>query len=414
MKFSSVAFIARRYLWPKHSDSFFKVITLFSFLGICLGVATLIVVMSVMNGFRVELSKKILDFNSHLSIYRDGQAFSNFDFVQKIEQLPEVEVAFPVLEGQAVLLNKNTSSGVALKAFRQQDANKVFVLSKLVSGSLDHFFAQKNGIIVGERLAQKLSLRTGDSVTLLSPVGNVTPFGLVPRFEKFQIVGFFHVGMSEYDQNVVLMSFEGGQNFFGSLPQSMHIETYLYNPYKTDGVIEKIQEILPEPLKFVSWGQAHASFFEVIQIERNVMFIILSLIILIAAFNLISGLVILVRDKAADIAILKTMGLSSQTILGLFCLVGSIIGGVGTLVGVALGSFLALNLEGVRKMLQALLGVELFNAEFYFLTKLPSLLLWQDICFISGFSMVLSFFAVLYPAYRAARMNPVQGMRQND
>ncbi len=415
MNWPFIKFVAGRYVWPRHSDGFLKIITLFSFLGITLGVATLIIVMSVMNGFRLELSKKILDFNSHLSIYEfQGTTEEGTSFLKNIQVLPPVNVVLPVIEGQAMLLSNASSSGILLRAMPFDELrNKSFIYHKLIYGDFDGFDSSTQSVVVGARLAQKFSLQVGDFITLVSPKGNVTPFGTVPRFEQFKVTGIFEVGMYEYDQNVGFIPYPKAKEFFRIESQWTHLEIYLKNPYATDDLSEKIQQMTSSPLRFISWGQAHASFFEVIQVERNVMFIILSLIILIAAFNIISGLVILVKDKTMDIAILKTMGAPAKSILSIFCGVGSFIGLLGTTIGTLLGIGIAAHLEPIRQGLQSLLGIELFKAEFYFLSQLPSVILWEDVMMIVSMAIVLAFLAALYPAYRASRLNPVEALRQN-
>lgn len=415
MNWNIVRFIAFRYMWPGRSDGFLKVILSFSFLGITLGVATLIIVMSVMNGFRIELSKKILDFNSHLSVYDTRTGFQEAgSAIEDIEKLPEVLSVLPTLEGQAMLMSKEKSVGVLVKAFPFRDLEeKSFIYDKLIRGDFTAFDTGEPIVVIGAALARKLSLVPGDNITLVAPQGNVTPFGTMPRFERFKIGGVFEVGMHEYDQSIIFMPYKKAEQFLNSVGRIGHLEVYLKNPYETDTVIEKIQKRLWQPLKFLSWYEAHASFFEVIRIERNVMFIILSLIVLIAAFNIISGLVIMVKDKTSDIAILRTMGLSSYSVLGIFCMVGSFIGILGSVCGFFMGMLVSHHLESIRCFFQSLLGTDLFKSEFYFLSKLPSVVVAQDVILIVSLSILLSLLASLYPAYRASKINPVRALRQN-
>jgi lipoprotein-releasing system permease protein len=406
-------FIAWRYLWSKRTDSFISIIRTFSLLGIALGVATLIVVMSVMNGFRHELTQKVLDFNSHLSIFDGEGEFEDYGkILSSLKEMPEVLEAIPVLEGQGLLSAKGKSLGVMIKAFPYEDLQRREVLfKKNLVGDFAAFQNAGNTIALGMRLAEKLRVRVGDTVSFLSPDGNVTPFGVMPRLQSFKVVALFESGMFEYDSTTAFISFASAQTFFQKGMGIDHIDLFLKNPHQSEKNMGAIQHQLSRPLKFLSWTEAHASFFEIVKIERNVMFIILTMIILVAVFNIVSGLVMLVKDKTQDIAILKTMGASQASILKIFLCVGSLIGILGTLSGVLLGICVAFNLERLRQFVQSITGSTLFNQEFYFLTELPVVVNNREILGICIMSIGFSFLATLYPAWRAAKLNPVQALR---
>lgn len=406
-------FIAWRYLWSKRTDSFISIIRTFSLLGIALGVATLIVVMSVMNGFRQELTQKVLDFNSHLSVFDGEGEFEDYsEILRNLREIPEILEVIPVIEGQGLLSAKGKSLGVMIKAFPYEDLLKREVLfKKNLVGDFSTFQTAGNTIALGMRIAEKLRVRVGDTVSFLSPDGNVTPFGVMPRLQSFKVVALFESGMFEYDSTVAFIPFATAQPFFHKGIGIDHIDLFLKNPHQAERNMEKIQSRLARPLKFLSWTDAHASFFEIVKIERNVMFIILTMIILVAVFNIVSGLVMLVKDKTQDIAILKTMGAGRASILKIFLCVGSAIGVLGTLSGVVLGIFVASNLERLRQFVQILTGSTLFNQEFYFLTELPVVVNGKEILGICMMSIGFSFLATLYPAWRAAKLNPVQALR---
>jgi lipoprotein-releasing system permease protein len=406
-------FIAWRYLWSKRTDSFISIIRTFSLLGIALGVATLIVVMSVMNGFRHELTQKVLDFNSHLSIFDGEGEFEDYsNILSGLRKMPEVLEAVPVIEGQGLLSAKGKSLGVMIKAFPYENLQRRGVLfKKNLVGDFKVFQAAGNTIALGMRLAEKLQIHVGDTVSFLSPDGNVTPFGVMPRLQTFKVVALFESGMFEYDSTTAFIPFGTAQTFFQKGAGIDHLDLFLENPHQPEWVMEQIQRRLSRPLKFLPWTQAHASFFEIVKIERNVMFIILTMIILVAVFNIVSGLVMLVKDKTQDIAILKTMGTGQMSILKIFLCVGSAIGILGTLSGVLLGICIAFNLERLRQFIQTLTGSTLFNQEFYFLTELPVVVNSREVLGICIMSIGFSFLATLYPAWRASKLNPVQALR---
>lgn len=408
-------FMAWRYIWARKSDGFIHVISGFSLLGITLGVATLLVVMSVMNGFRHELSQKILAYNSHLTVSmgEKGHAYENFERdTRRIQSLEGVVAVYPVIDRQLLLTFKGASTGVSVRALPYKDLLARDILCrKNKVGSLESFKDANFTIALGTRLAQKLQARLGDIVTLISPDGQVTPFGRMPKMQMFQVVAALESGLYEYDSTMAYIPFKTAQLYFDTPRGADQIEIFLKNPYGAEQYISLIQEQSDDPLTFVPWATAHASFFEVLKVERNVMFIILSLIILIAAFNIVSGLTMLVKDKTATIAILKTMGASPKNIMVVFCIVGSSIGIVGTGIGVLLGLLVASHLEPLRLFLQNMLGMTLLDPEFYFLSELPVRIDGHDVISIALYSLGLSIVATLYPSWRAARLNPVTALR---
>ncbi len=404
--------IALRYIWNGRREAFVKVITGFSFLGICLGVATLIIVMSVMNGFRHELLDKTLKFNSHLTVYIPEDVKTDYDTVSKeIKKIPEVVSADKLINRQAMITTKGNARGVSARALQFNDLkNKKIIADNIVEGSLESI-ENPNSILIGKRLAEKLNLQIGDKLNVISPDGNVSPFGVVPRMKTFVIGGVFNVGMFQYDMNVVYIPYATAMDFFKLGKDADEIEIYLKDPFLSDYTIMKIQEKISSPLRFIGWNKAHSSFFQAVKIERNVMFLILSLIVIIAAFNVISGLIMIVKDKTQDIAILRTMGASRRSILGLFLIVGSSVGVVGSILGTILGLVFCHNIESIRQVLEKITGQTIFDAEIYYLSQLPVIVNFDEITGIVSMAMIVSFLATLYPAWKAANLEPVKALR---
>jgi lipoprotein-releasing system permease protein len=405
--------IALRYLTFRRGEGFISVIAGFSCLGICLGVATLIIVMSVMNGFRQELTGKILDFNSHISLSSPHNNLHEPEtLLQKINPLENIKFAMPVVEGQAMLSFKGKSLGVMVRGVRTQDMqNHPSLSDKVVMGSFSQFSDNPDVISVGSKLFYHLNLSPGDSITLIIPDGNITPFGKVPRLKTFHVQVVFETGMYDFDRNFVFIPFETAQRFFNMGDRFSHMELFLKDPHKAPQMLETLHTVLDMPWSAITWQNAHASFFEAIKIERNVMFIILTLIIIIAAFNIISGLVMLVKDKTRDIAILRTMGASKGVIMAIFFSAGSLIGIVGTVGGLGLGLLFCTYIEPIRQFLQYITGATLFNPELYFLSQLPVRIEFAEVFTVVGMSLCISFLATLYPAWRAAKLNPVEALR---
>ena len=404
--------VALRYLRARRQEGFISVIAWFSLMGIALGVATLIIVMSVMNGFREELLTRILGLNGHLSVYGQAHAMANFDDLAKeIRTIKGVVSVTPMIEGQVMVTSRGVAQGGVVRALRPKDlAKRNIISSNINKGSLANFRG-KNSIVMGERLAQKLGVRIGGQVTLISPKGTVTAFGSVPRLKAYKLVGTFNIGMFEYDSSFVFMPLEAAQIYF-RLPDAVtNLEVFGENPETAPALGNEILLRVGSKARVHDWQRANASFFNAIQVERNVMFLILTLIILVAAFNIISSMIMLVKDKGKDIAILRTMGATRGMIMRVFFLAGASIGTIGTLVGFILGLSFAANIESIRQWIQGLTGTDLFAAEIYFLSQLPAVVDPSEVMTVVLMGLALSFLATLYPSWRAARLDPAEALR---
>lgn len=404
--------VAGRYLRAKRKEGFISVITGFAFTGIALGVATLIIVMAVMNGFKSELLSRILGINGHIMIVA-AQGFPFTDYktaVTDIEKIDGVTLAIPMIEKQLLISGGGTAEGAIVRGISKEDLLKKQVVRNGLAGvDVEQFIGNK--VILGERLANKMGVITGDEVTLISPNGKVTAFGTVPRMKTYQVLGTFNVGMYEYDATHLFMPLESAQVYF-SLPEAAtQIDVTLLH----DEDLADIREIIEQSIGYdgyvYDWKQSNSAFFNAIDVERNVMFLILTLIILVAAFNIITGLIMLVKDKGRDVAVLRTMGATKGMIMRIFFMDGAFIGVVGTLIGLGLGIVFCENIESIRQFLEGLSGRELFSAEIYFLSKLPAKIDWAEVGVVAGVSLLLSFLATIYPAYRAAKFDPVEALR---
>jgi lipoprotein-releasing system permease protein len=403
--------VAFRYLRARRQEGFISVIAIFSLLGIMLGVATLIIVMSVMNGFRVELLGRIIGLNGHLGIYAPQGSITDYDaLAQRVKQVPGVVAVHPLIEGQVLASANGRSTGAAVRGMGQSDvAGEALLAHHIVAGSLDQF--TDNTVMLGDKLAFKLGLRVGDAITLLSPNGSATAFGTVPRVKAYRVGALFDVGMYEYDSNFVFMPLPAAQLYF-QLPNAVNtLQVFISDPDQASTVALAMQQQLGSQYRVYDWQQSNSAYFGAVQVERNVMFIILSLIILVAAFNIISSMIMLVKDKTRDIAILRTMGATRGMVLRIFMLSGASIGVVGTLLGFALGVAFTTHIEQIRELVQDVLHVNVFNAEIYFLTQIPARIDPHEVVTVLVMAFGLSFLATLYPSWRAAQLDPVEALR---
>jgi lipoprotein-releasing system permease protein len=404
--------IAGRYLRARRRETFISIIAGFSFIGITLGVATLIVVMAVMNGFRAQLIDKILGLNGHFIVQPMDSKLSDFDAVAKrIAGVPGVVSAIPLIEGQALASGLNTSSGVLVRGVRDEDLPRVPGVAKNIRlGTLENF-SDSGGVAIGTRLASSLGLALGDTLTLVSPRGNITPLGVTPRIKAYPVVAIFEIGMSEYDSTFVFMPFEEAQIYFNQEDDATAIEIYLANADAIDDLRPTIEQAAERQILLSDWRQRNSTFFSALEVERNVMFLILTLIVLVAALNIISGLTMLVKDKGHDIAILRTMGATRGAIMRVFFITGAAIGTVGTIAGLILGVIICLNVETIRQFISELTRTDVFSPELYFLSTLPADMDPRETISVVIMALTLSFLATLYPAWRAARLDPVEALR---
>jgi lipoprotein-releasing system permease protein len=403
--------VAFRYLRARRQEGFVSVIAIFSLLGIALGVATLIIVMSVMNGFRADLLARILGLNGDLGVYAYSGGLTDFDAAaQKIRDLPGVVRVTPLVEGQVMATSETGAAGALVRGVRPEDLRSLRLLANhIVQGTLADF--GEDGVAVGDRLARRLGVAVGSPITVLSPQGTATAFGTMPRVKTYHVVALFNVGMYEYDNSFIYAPLEAAQLFF-RLPESVSsLEVFTSDPDRVREERRRIAAALGGNVRIVDWQQANSSLFNAVEIERNVMFLILTLIILVAAFNIISSMIMMVKDKGRDIAILRTMGASPGMVLRIFVLSGASIGIVGTLAGLVLGVLFTRNIEAIRQAIQKLIGTDLFAAEIYFFTRIPARIDSGEVAAVVLMALALSFLATIYPSWRAARLDPVEALR---
>jgi lipoprotein-releasing system permease protein len=405
--------LSGRYLRARRKEGFISVIAGFSFLGIMLGVATLIIVMAVMNGFRKELVDKIVGLNGHLLVQPLEAPLTDWeDVAERISQVPGVRLAVPVVDGPALASSAQNATGVLIRGIRSEDLNRLAsITSNIQQGSLDAF-EQGQGVAIGRRLADQLSLRAGDNITLVAPGGAVTSKAVAPRIKPYKVAAVFSLDMSEYDSVMVFLPLAEAQAYFNRADDVSAIEIFIEgSPDKVDAFRRPVADAAGRPVFLVDWRRRTSAFFAALQVERNVMFLILTLIVLVAALNIVSGLIMLVKDKGSDIAILRTVGASRGSIMRVFLIAGAAIGVVGTLSGLLVGMLVCLNIESIRQFLSWITNTELFPPKLYFLSKLPAEIDFGETAAVVAMALTLSFLATLYPSWRAARLDPVEALR---
>ena len=400
--------ISSRNLRPKKKEGFLKIISIFSFLGIMLGVAILIIVMSVMNGFKTDLTNKILGLNPHVVIQPNSFQIDD-DFIFKLKKdFKEISIS-KSYAGEGIILSNETAKGVILKGINKNEKNiKEFFENYISQGSLNNF--DSNNVFIGTELAFNLNLKKGDTLSLMSSAFIATPLGSLPKQENFKVAGIFNTGFLEFDQNIVFLNVEDALSIFNKENKDQNVEIYLEDPLKANSYKDKIQKINSNYFIY-TWSDLNKSLFSALKVERNVMFLILSLIVVVAAFNIISGLTILIKNKTKEIAILKTLGLSNKSIKKIFFLTGLTIGFFATISGVILGILFSINIEKFRVFLSTFFNFEIFPSDIYFLDKLPSEINFSSILIIFIISIIISAIASYLPAARISKMNTFRALR---
>ena len=404
--------LAFRYLRPRRKEGFISVIAGFSFFGILLGVAALIIVMSVMNGFRKELISKILGISGHVFVQALDQPLTDYEeLAKRFEQIKGVKQAIPVINGQVLIASAFNSSGALVRGVREVDMKRLeTIASNIRAGTLDNFDSGE-GIAIGQRLADQLGVRAGDKLTLLSPNGPASPFGQTPRRKVYNVAAVFLIGMSEFDSAFVYMPLTEAQIYFDRDGEASTIELTIDNPEQAERVSQLAIDVAGRPIITSDWKIRNQTFVGALEVERNVMFIILMLIVMVATLNIVSGLIMLVRSKSRDIAILRTMGATQGSILRVFLMAGASIGVTGTLAGLAIGILVSRNIDTLKNFFSWLAGRDLFPATLFFLSRLPSVIDWREVVAVVVMALVLSLLASLYPAWKAAQLDPVEALR---
>ncbi|RCL01254.1 MAG: lipoprotein-releasing system permease protein [Candidatus Tokpelaia sp. JSC085] len=405
--------IAFRYLLPNRKQILTSVITVISFIGILIGVWALIVVMSVMNGFRTELLNRILGMNGHILVQAAADGFDDYEtLVPQLNAVQGSKFVLPIIEGQ-VLAQGNIGGGVGalVRGLREQDLYKMTMVTGNIKRGMLKGFDDSNGVAIGTGMADKLGLTLGSEIRLVSPDGDATPFGIIPRIKVYEIIAIYEIGMYEYDSLIIFMPLTQTQLFFNQEGKIQSLEIFLDNPDDIDSMRLRLEKAVGRQIYITDWRQRNRSFFSALQVERNVMFIILSLIVLVASLNIISSLVMLVKDKGHDIAILRTMGAQRGAIMRIFMMTGGIIGISGTFFGVILSIITCLNIEYIQVFISWISGVDVFNHKLYLLSQLPSHMETGHTMMVICMALSFSFLATLVPAWQASRLDPVQALR---
>jgi len=403
-------FIALRYLKPSKKNSMVSIISLFSFLGIVLGVGTLIIVMSVMNGFKTELLDKIIGINGHLNIHFYNKDFKEDKFLNILKSDEDVKAFIKIIDGQGLLTTKNQSTGIIIKGISKKNLIDLKNDKKKMEIS-NKFNFEDNSVIVGIKLMERLNLEVGDKFKLIIPKSTPTPFGNIPKVKSFTIGGYFDSGMYTYNNNLVFISYLDAKKLFVTNRNQPYFQIEFYDIDSVNDFKEKLSKAKLSNYKLYDWRHSNEAFFNAIQTEKNVMFLILSLIILVAAFNIISSLIMLVKNKQVDIAILRTMGASQNTIMKIFFLNGATIGFFGTLFGALFGIFFVLNINTLKNFLENFTNTELFSSEIYFLSHLPAKIDLNEVTYVVITSLLISFIASFLPAWKASKSNPIDLIR---
>ena len=405
--------IGLRYTRAKRRNHFISFISLISMLGIALGVTALIVVLSVMNGFQTELRSRILAVVSHVQISGANGEIAGWEEVARDSaKLPEVRGAAPYVQAQGMLSFGQSVRGAMVRGILPDEEEKVADFrAHIKEGKLESLQPDAFNIVLGSELARALGVFPGDKVTVIAPQGVVTPAGVVPRLKTFTVSGIFEVGMYEYDSGLALIRMEDAQKLYRMEDRVSGVRLKLDDLFRAPWISRQLANTLTVPAYISDWTRSHANFFRAVQIEKNMMFIILSLIVAVAAFNIVSTLVMAVTDKQADIAILRTLGASPRSIMAVFMVQGALIGFIGLGLGIVGGVTLALNVDVVVPFIERLLGTQLMSKEVYYISNLPSELQWRDVATITGVSFVLSLVATIYPSWRASRVNPAEALR---
>ena len=403
---------ALQYLKPQKKEGFLSLITIFSVLGVTLGVATLIIVMSVMNGFRAELMTYILGLNGHVNVFSRDADFKEYnDWKRAVGFVNGIESVQAVLEGQAMAMSNKRSTGILVRGLSEEDFMATISNRKSLYVLEDFKFDDTNSIVLGKNLAAKLGLTLEDTITLVAPSANSTAFGLMPRLKRYTVTGIVEFGMHEYDSSLAFIALKSAQTFFKKKGSITHLQINTVDADNVDVYANDIREFMGSGFSVQTWKTLNGSFFDAIQTERDVMFIILTLIILVAAFNIISSLVLMVNNKVANIAILRTIGASRQFILQIFLGCGAIIGVISCVFGFLLGVFLTYNLRNIKTWIEDIIGASLFPSDVYFLSNIPYLISWSQVFTVVLVALVISLIASVYPAYKASKIDPVEAIK---